>query len=171
MKITILGFAGSGKSTLARAISKEKNIPHLELDRLFMMNDGGKVKPNDTEERERIRAVMHKEIEEFIKQNKSWVSDGTYSKLQPIIADNADKVIYLNIPLWRRQVAHLKRVIKQEHRHPEISIWQDFYFTYDMIRRTREFNKGFDVYVSKYKNKLVILHSYKEINDWLSKNV
>ncbi len=120
MRITIIGNCGSGKSTLARKISKKFNILHIHLDRFWFEAGGHKLKKGASEEKERIRTYIRKKVEEFIKKD-SWVSDGWYSRVQPLIAERAEQVVFLNIPLWRRLANHLHRVFFGK-RHPELSV-------------------------------------------------
>jgi len=111
MKITIIGSSSGGKSTLSRKISQEFNIPRFEIDRVWFKHDGHEYLNNGTPEQKAL--VLQKvltEIEKFLATNNSWVFDGTYSKLQSVIADQADIVIFIKRPLLRRIFSHVTRV-------------------------------------------------------------
>lgn len=158
MKISIIGHCGSGKSTLARQLATDLALPRLELDRLFFTHGGANLQRTDEAARERNKAAVVADTKEFLATNDSWVTDGIYRQTQELIAPQADQIIYLDIPLRRRQWNHLTRVIRREHRHAELSIWQDLYFTYDMIRRTRKQQPFLDELQHTYANKLVTLY-------------
>src|SRR6185436_4688168 len=115
MRISIIGHAGSGKSTLARKISEKFSIPHIHLDRFWLEAGGLRVEDRvaTPEERDTIRAHMkEKALAEVSKE--SWVSDGYYRRIQPLIAERADTIVYLNLPLLRRLYSHAKRVFTTE---------------------------------------------------------
>ncbi|MFA6552474.1 MAG: hypothetical protein WCT19_03160 [Candidatus Paceibacterota bacterium] len=165
MRISIIGHSSSGKSTLARKISEKLNIPHIHIDRFWFESGGSKLKPNDKEGMERARAYIKEKVVDFIKQD-SWVSDGWYSKVQPIISERADYIIFLDIPLYRRLFNHLQRIFKTE-RHKELTRWDEFKFFYEIIYRT--FAKGPKMrrFVSEHSDKVKIFRNYKEIEKYL----
>jgi adenylate kinase family enzyme len=125
MRISIIGQPASGKSALATAIGKKFGIPHLHIDRFYFE---ARALPKDG-----MRAYIKKKVEEYIQQ-ESWVSDGWYSRVQPIIAVRADKIIYLDIPFFVRLRNHFHRAIFDD-RHPELSAWDEVTFVFDMIKR------------------------------------
>lgn len=168
MRIAIIGHAGSGKTYLANRISQRFSIPHLHLDRIFLTSGGDKTNRTD-EETNKVRQIMREKIQEFLKENNEWVSDGTYTRMQPMIADIADKVIYLDIPLWKRQLNHMKRIFYRKNRHREVSFLQDLYFTYDMVRRTRNSKSRVEDLTTRYKDKLTVLKSQKEVDDYINR--
>ena len=165
MRISIIGGAGSGKSTLARNISEKFNVPHLHIDRFWFESGGGKLKSGDTEGKEKVRAYMKEKVADFIKQD-SWVSDGWYSRVQPLIAERADYIIFLDIPLYRRLLNDLWRMFRTE-RHKELTKLDDFKFFYEMVRRT--FIKGPKMrqFIREHSDKVKIFRNYKEIDEYL----
>lgn len=166
MRISIMGHTASGKSTLAGKISKKLNIPHLHIDRYWFEYGGGKLKKSDKEEIEKVRALMKEKVVDFVKQD-SWVSDGWYSRLQPIISEKADHVIFLDIPLYRRLFNHLLRILKED-RHKELTKWDDFKYFYEIIRRNfSSKNSKMKQFASSYSNKIKILRNYKEVKRYL----
>ncbi len=166
MRITIIGNCGSGKSTLARKISEKVCIPCVHLDRFWFESNGHTLKKEDTEAREKVRAYIRTKVEEFVKQD-SWVSDGWYSRVQPLIAGRADRVVFLDIPLWRRLVNHLYRIFFSE-RHPGLSRWDDLKFFFEIIRRTSTHGTQMHQFVKDCPDKVVHLRSYKEVNEYLA---
>jgi adenylate kinase family enzyme len=166
MRITIIGHAGSGKSTLARKISKKLNIPHLHIDEFWFEAGGNKLKRGDTEGWERVRKHIEEKVIDFIKQD-SWVSDGWYSRVQPIITEKADQIFFLDIPLYRRIFNHLKRT-HGANRNKELTKWEDYKFIYTIIRRTFEANSKIKQFIHDHNDKVRIFRKYKEIEEYLN---
>lgn len=167
MRITIIGNCGSGKSTLAHSISKKLNIPHIHLDRFWFEAGGHKLQKFDSEDAKRVRVYMYDKVKELIAKD-SWVSDGWYSRVQPIIAEKANHIVFLNIPLGRRIVNHIRRIFYEE-RHPELSRWDDFKFILEMIKRTFTRRAPMRKLINEYPTKIVCLRSYKEIDDYFQR--
>lgn len=167
MRITIIGNCGSGKSTLARKISEKFKIPHIHLDRFWFEANGHILRKDDSEGKEKVRARIRANVEAFIKQD-SWVSDGWYSRVQPMIAERADYVVFLDIPLWRRLINHVRRVFFSD-RHPELSRWDDFKFISEIVRRT--FTHGVQIrkFIQENPKKVVHLYSHGEADEFLEK--
>jgi adenylate kinase family enzyme len=165
MRITIIGLPGSGKSTLASAISEKLHIPHIHIDR-FWFESGGRQNSDNTPNLEQVRASMRDKTISAI-SGESWVSDGFYSQLQPEIAQRADVVIFLEVPLWRRLLNHTKRTIFRMHRHPELSFWDDIKFFSEVVRRTFTKKAKLENFLKKYKDKVVILKSRKELDEYV----
>lgn len=165
MRISVIGLPGSGKTTLAQTLSGRLSIPHIHLDRLWFTS-GGKNTKGNTPNLEQVRADMQARVIEAIKA-ESWVSDGVYSRLQTEIADRADTLIYLDIPLYRRLLNHAWRLLKPKTRHPEVTRWQDLMFFFDIIRMTRSQTPKIETLIERYTDKLVVLRSRKEIVDFV----
>lgn len=167
MKIAIIGHCGSGKTTLAKRLSEKHDILRLELDRLFFKHGGASAEAHgETEHQKEIRREkILSDVKDFLARNDSWVSDGSsYKKSQILITAEADQIIFIDIPLWRRQWNHIKRLIKNRGRHPELSVWQDIYFTYDMIRRTRNTEPLISELLKTHPKKITSLRSYRDID-------
>lgn len=167
MKVTIIGNCGSGKSTLARKISEKFNIPHIHLDRFWFEANGHTLPKDNIEGREKVRAFIREKVEEFIKLD-SWVSDGWYSRVQPTIADRADYIVFLDIPLWQRILNHIRRIFFSE-RHPELSRWDDFKFLYEIVRRTFTHGAQMKKFIRENPKEIVHLRSHKEADVFFSK--
>ncbi len=154
MRISIIGHAGSGKSTLARRISEKFSIPYIELDRFWLESGGLKVEYGvaTAEERDKIRAKTREKALAAISA-ENWVSDGYYKRIQPEITERADSIVYLNAPLVRRLWGHARRI--KPGRHPEITLWREFTFFLEMIRRTYTKGPALQRFVEEQRNKVV----------------
>jgi adenylate kinase family enzyme len=88
-KIAVIGTSGSGKTTVARELARRLGVPHVELDALFH-GPGWKETPVE-EFRRRVAAAT---------QGSGWVVDGNYeSKLGDLVVEQADTVVWLDVPL------------------------------------------------------------------------
>ena len=169
MKITIVGPSSGGKSTLTRKISEHFNIARLEMDRLWFESGGHDCSMFGCteEEKQLVQDQIGKRVTNFLENNDDWVVDGTYSKIQPLIAEKADVVVLIRRPLLSRLCSHLSRVMKGEDRHPETGWWQDIIFVKAILRRWwQKEHAKLDEVLAPYQNKLVILKSFKEIDSY-----
>jgi adenylate kinase family enzyme len=102
-RIVVIGSAsGNGKTTLARDLARRLDVPFVELDALVHG-------PNWTETPD---DVLRAQVE-LVVQGDAWVVDGTYrGKLGSLVLDQADLVIWLDLPLrvW------LPRLLRRSHR-------------------------------------------------------
>ena len=165
MRLTIIGNCGSGKSTLARTLSERFDIPHLHLDRLWFEAGGHLLKSDDAEGREKVRAYIRERVEEFIVQ-EDWVSDGWYPRVQGAIAARADRVIFLDIPLWRRLFNHLRRTFFSE-RHQELRTWDDIKFLSQIVRRTFTHGEQMKKFVVENRERVTTLRTYSGVEMFL----
>lgn len=165
MRIDIVGLPGSGKSTLAVALSKKLGIPHIQLD-TFWFEAGGRQGTHDTPNIEAVRAHISRSIAEVITQ-KSWVSDGSYLREQHKIAPLADAIVFLDLPLWKRLVAHTRRAFFEPKRHKHLSIWEEIKFYKQVVIRSYKSRPKLVKFVHDYKDKTITLRSHKEIRDYL----
>ena len=106
MKILIFGIVASGKTTLARKLSKELSIPYYEGDCIAWGF------PN--EKRYKRSNEGQKEIIDKINENGAWIVEGTYRESQKVLYDLADKIIFLDTPLYIRRYRIISRFIKQK---------------------------------------------------------
>ena len=160
MRISIIGHASSGKTTLADKISKKLSIPHIHLDRFWFEAGGRDINRNTSDqERERVREYIRVNVLKSIASD-SWVSDGFFSRMQPEISNKADVVIFLKIPLWRRLLNHLQRILKPVSRHKELSAWHEFTFFFEIVRRNFAFKPKFDEFLPKFKDKIIFYYRF-----------
>lgn len=90
-KVVIFGNSGSGKSTLAKELALKNNLAHLDLDTVAW-------KPITPPERLSI-LESSKSINDFLLTNNGWVVEGCYSDLLELVTQQADEVIFLNLPV------------------------------------------------------------------------
>lgn len=166
MKITIVGLPGSGKSYLGRTIAEKLRIPHIHIDR-FWFEAGGRTGSHDTPNIDQVHAYVREKVLAAIRE-PSWVSDGIYSRVQPDIANKADVIVFLDIPLWRRLGNHMQRLMDRNVRHEELSIWDDIKFFIEVIKRDFTRKPKLMRLLEQYKNKIVTLRSRKEIRKYLA---
>lgn len=167
MKISIIGHAASGKTTLAKKISQKLGIPHVHLDRFWFESGGLSVQKGNVDRAEYVQNYIKDKVNEFVFKD-DWVSDGFFSKVQPLIADKADYLIFIDIPLHTRIMNHVKRVFSDE-RHPELNPMDEFVFIFDIIKRTFTKDHKFRNLIKQYPQKLIVLNSYKKVDELLEK--
>lgn len=85
-KILIFGNSGSGKTTLATKLSKQHDIPHLDLDNVSWATPGVRKEFKDS----------LNEIHAFIQENESWVIEGCYGTLLAEVAADCTEMHFLN---------------------------------------------------------------------------
>lgn len=89
-RIVVIGSSGSGKTTLARELSRELNVPPIELDAIHW-------KPNWTatptmQMMEEVRAALDA-------AGDGWTMCGLYSQLRNVTWARADTIIWLDYPM------------------------------------------------------------------------
>lgn len=164
-RIDIVGLPASGKSTLAAAISKKLSIPHIHLDK-FWFESGGKQGRHDTPN---IELVKEKVKEKALKaiEGESWVSDGVYLNVQNELVKHADVILFLDIPLFERLWNHYRRAFFEPKRHSNLGFWDEITFFREIIRREKKSKPKLLEFIEKNKEKVISLHSRKEIDSYL----
>jgi hypothetical protein len=88
-KVSVQGISGSGKTTFAAALAGRLGVPHLETDAL--VHGPGWTETPDAD----LKAAM-----EPVVSSEGWVIDSDYRrKLGTLVLENADTVIWLDLPL------------------------------------------------------------------------
>lgn len=85
MRVAVVGISGSGKTTLGLAVARRLGVPHLELDSIF--HQPGWTPLPDEEFRARVAEVV---------RGESWVIDGNYGVVQPLVLERATDVVWLD---------------------------------------------------------------------------
>lgn len=161
MKIAIMGYVGSGKSVLARNLSKKYDIPKLELDDIaFDLN----WKPVD-------RSKILPDIQAFMEQD-SWIIDGNYDDLlQEQRLEMADQIIFVMLPRIQCLFRALRRTKERKaagYRN-DINPWFIRFLLFDCRNRKRR--NEYARIADKYRDKLVVLRSQKEISHFMKREV
>ena len=93
-KVYIVGIVASGKTTLAKKLSKRLNIPYYELDCIVHhKTDTGRYKRTPEQQVKVIKDINNAD---------NWIIEGTYRESCHCLFDMADKIIFLNTPLWKK---------------------------------------------------------------------
>ena len=106
-RVHVVGTSGSGKTTVAGAIADKMGIRHIELDAIYWQ-------PGWTE-------LPEEELKQRVKEateDGDWIIDGIYKVVRPLIWDQVDTIVWLDIPflpvflriVWRT----IRRIITQE---------------------------------------------------------
>lgn len=90
-RVLVMGGAGAGKSTLARKIGERLGLPVLHLDRFVFGPNWTRVAPQVA--RERLIAAM---------EGGHWVIDGMYPQFSDLTLAQAELVLWIEQPWWRR---------------------------------------------------------------------
>lgn len=85
MRVSVVGSSGSGKTTLGKALAARLDVPYVELDSIFHQQNWTGL-PDD-EFRARVSEVVAAE---------SWVVDGNYGVVRPIVLERATTVVWLD---------------------------------------------------------------------------
>jgi len=107
MKIVIIGNSGSGKTWLARELAGRACMPLIHLDEIFW-EPGGFDKKRSSES-----------IESLIRDSRlseSWVAEGVFGELAEDYLDDADILIWLDLP-WQICEARLRLRGCESKRH------------------------------------------------------
>jgi len=86
-KIAVIGSGSSGKSTLARKLGALLHIKAFHLDVLFWKPGWVGV----TKEEQRL-------VQSELVKRKTWIIDGNYGGTMDIRLNNADTIIFLDMP-------------------------------------------------------------------------
>ncbi|MBO5055756.1 MAG: hypothetical protein J6C64_05300 [Lachnospiraceae bacterium] len=161
MKILIFGIVASGKTTLAEELSRKMGIPHYEGDCIAWGFPGEKrYKRSEEEQREIIYQIN---------ENESWIIEGTYRESQKILYDLADKIIFLDTPLWVRQYRIILRFIRQKLGIEKSNYEPTFYMLKHMFIWTEEFERNRKAHEDRllnYKDKLIWVKSVRELEKY-----
>jgi len=90
-QILIFGNSGSGKSTLAKKLCAAHKLNHLDLDTLAWEEASPPVR--------KAIHVSQQQIDEFISGNSGWIIEGCYSDLLELVIDDANEIVFLNLPV------------------------------------------------------------------------
>ena len=106
-RINVVGATGSGKTSTGKRLAGILGVPFVEMDALFWG-------PNWTQSPD---DVLRARVEDAVRGDR-WVIDGNYSRVQSIIWERVDTVLWMDYPfrtvLWQLFRRTLRRVISKE---------------------------------------------------------
>jgi len=165
-KIVIIGNSAAGKSTLSEKISKVFSIPVYHLDKILW-------KPNWERTPEDEFVKKHDEII----QKESWIIDGVaYRSTYECRFENADLIIYLDIPP-EICIQNAESRMQEDLERPNPYVNENCPYGFEFIEEQKEVIYSFhneyrplilDL-LKKYeiKNKVIYLKDNYEIDDLL----
>lgn len=152
-KILIIGIVASGKTTLAKRLSKEMNVPWHELDSIVHhQTPAGRIKRTAEEQIEVI-----KEID----SGGSWIFEGTDRESYQCLYDMADRIIFLDTPLWKRRIRIFSRFLKQNLGIEKCNYKPDYTMLKKMYKWTQDFEQNREQFERKlqlYENKVIRIY-------------
>lgn len=99
-RVMIVGGSGAGKSTLARALGARTGLPVIHIDHIHWM-------PGWVERSAAEKALLCHEVH----MRDAWIFEGGHSASWPERMARADTLIWLDLPVWRRQWRVIRRAI------------------------------------------------------------
>lgn len=164
MKIAIIGYIACGKSTLALKLSKIYGIPVFHTDKLTLNSQWYPLP----------RKTAKSNIAKVLEKNQDWIIDGTEETLLfDERLSRADKIIFLDLSLKDSIARSLKRYreLSGQERpsgpdgNKEVINW----WTISCLLGQRNMVKRmmFKRVCRNYRDKITILKSQKEIDDFL----
>ena len=161
-RISIVGRPATGKTTLAQQLSNILKIPVTHLDSVNFKPNWEKI---PTEERDNI--IIEKVKEEY------WIIDGNYVGTLPKRLERADLVIWLDYSTTSIIKGVLERTIrnfnKEKKELPGCKERIDWHFLKYMITFRTKKRKKIEENINKIaKEKVIIFHKRKKLNEWLA---
>ena len=106
-RILVAGVSGSGKTTLAKRISELTGIPHTEIDAL---RHGPGWVPRET---------FTYDVELFTRAER-WITEWQYRELRPLLAERADTLVWLDLPIALTMTRVIRRTLRRRVRREEL---------------------------------------------------
>ena len=162
-KIALFGFPASGKSTFAEYLNKKLNIPVYSLDliRWSNMKDGKK----DEE-------YFVKEYEKIL-MNDEWIIEGNALDYIKSRLDQADVLYFFDTGVEESIKNYINRenkVNNGEEKRLAFDVSKTDNETIDWIRnRYSKKIEKLKIELENYKNKLIVIHNYDELNEEINK--
>lgn len=153
-RIFIVGIVASGKTTLAKRLSKETNVPCFELDSIVhVKTESGRYKRTPEEQVKEIKRID---------SLGDWIMEGTPRQSYHCLFEMADKIIFLDPPLWLRKYRILTRFVKQQLHIESCHYKSDLHMLKMMYKWTSDFEDNRQQFVemlNEYKYKLTVISS------------
>lgn len=166
MKIQVCGYSASGKSTFSKELAKYYNTKVLHLDTIHF-GPNWKIIPD---------CEMAIKIDEFLKENDSWVIDGNYKNASPNRFEECDLLFYFDFNRFTCMYNAYKRYKKYKNTTrddmaegcDEILDWA--FISWILFRSRTKRRKNYFKNLSKiYKDKFIVFKNHKEVDKFLEK--
>lgn len=105
----MVGSSGSGKTALAAALAGCLGAAHIELDGIF--HQAGWTELGADEFAARVREAT---------SSPSWVVDGNYSTVRELVWQEADTVVWLDLPFSQVMARIIRRTLERVVRRTEL---------------------------------------------------
>ena len=150
-RVCVIGNGGGGKSTFADRLGKITHLPVIHMDKEFW-NPDWTARFLDKE-------TWHSHQKKLI-QNEKWIMDGDYRTNIQTRLDQADTIIFFDVPRWQCIWRVIKRSLSKEKPFDK----------HEGMKNKVEF--GFLVYLYNYPYKEIrsLLHGYKDKKIYAIKN-
>ena len=151
MKILIIGTVATGKTTLAKKLSKIYKIKYYEIDSIVHDDLNNGRKRSKEEQNEIINQINKKD---------DWIIEGTLRENLEYLLELSDKIIYLDVPKYKRDIRILNRFIKQNLKIEKVNYKPNFIMLKNMYKWSKEDEykkEEFKEKLNKYKNKLEVI--------------
>ena len=173
MKIGIVGPSGSGKTFLAEELSEKYKIKHTNLDYVFFNHivDKSRVELPEKEWKEKLGKLLEED---------NWIIEGVNPLID--VFNKADNIIYLRPSLFQSLFSQWKRYFTNPKQRKEHGFINNTKLTKYLLRQylqepdQKEYKnpkysrvRKTDQITSKYKSKLIIFTSRKEVNAFIRK--
>lgn len=165
-RVLIAGTSGSGKSTFARALARALHLPYTEIDALFH-GAGWTPRPEFVAD---VTALM---------RQPAWVTEWQYHQVRPLLAANAQLLVWLDYPrslvMWRVISRTIRRWATREelwNGNRERNLWRSFTDKEGIVRWAWQTHSMTAVRVRELEAAgagptIVRLHSPREARSWL----
>lgn len=159
-RIIIIGDAGRGKSTLALRISKKLSIKYYSTDDFFW-----KKKFTQPEDKQKSLSKILK-----IYKEEKWIVEGTTRRLLEAGLNKADIIIYMRYKNFLSQWGVLFRryLTRKNERLIDILLLMKDVFMKRYRLKKSEKKMTYREMVMPYQIKLIELHSFREINEFVN---
>ncbi|MFC9980265.1 AAA family ATPase [Gordonia sp. NPDC127522] len=108
-RVVVAGVSGVGKTTTARRIAAIIDAPHVEIDALHH-GPGWTRRPEFLDD-----------VQTFLARD-AWVTEWQYGDARPLIAANADLMVWLDLPYWTTTFPRVVRRTLRRRVHREV-LW------------------------------------------------
>lgn len=160
-RIHIVGSTGSGKTYLAEKLSRQFNLYYGELDTVMWSGPTELAGKNSPEKRDQL---LHDIID-----RECWIVEGVYYKWLASSFERAEQIIFLDIPVFRRDARIVLRFIRQKLKMERAVYKQTLTGLLKMLKWNHEFENQYKqdilMFLKPYEKKMIILKKSAEIQN------